>query len=339
MLAQLGALGAMASLGGANGASGALGLKNPNDLQVSLLKSHSIEDALIANFHLEDLYHRHYLSGARRSWERHASVENGIKDGLLRLSVTDRDPRRAAELANAWVEEYQRFSATLAVTEASQRRLFFERELEQARAELARAEDNLQQTQQRTGIIEADSQSRAMIAQAGVLREQVAAKQVEVGAMREFAAAGNPDLARADQELSTLQAQLAAMDVNSDRSVGDLVAPRGRLTVAGLEYTRALREAKFREAIVEALSRQYEVARVDEARQGSVIQVVDPAQIPDRPSSLYRWWILASGLIAAVPLALCVAWSVEAAVVARSWRRQAGSWNAAFEAIWGGARR
>lgn len=338
MLAQLGALGAMASLGGGGGVGGALGLKNPNDLQVSLLKSHSVEDALIARFHLQDLYHRHYLSAARRSWEKHTSIDNGIKDGLLRLSVTDRDPRRAAELANGWVDEYKRFSATLAVTEASQRRLFFEHELDHAHADLTRAEDNLEQTQQRTGLIEVDSQSRAMITAAAMLRGQVAAKQVEVRGMHAFAADGNPDLARAEQELATMQAQLAAMDVDSDRKEGDLVAPKGRLTEAGLEYTRALREAKFREAIVEALSRQYEMARVDEAKQGSMIQVVDPAQVPDRPSSLYKWWVFAGGMIAALPLALVIAWIAEAIAVARSWRLQMGSWNKAFQTIWSNAR-
>ena len=161
MIAQLGNLGAMASLG-----AGALGIKNPNDLQVALLKSRSVEDAMVARFHLQALYRRKYLSTARKRWERATSIDNGLKDGLIRVSVTDRDPRRAATLANGWVEEYRRFSATLAITEASQRSVFFERELNGAREALTRAEDDMKQTEQRTGMLAMDGQASAMIASA-----------------------------------------------------------------------------------------------------------------------------------------------------------------------------
>src|SRR5271166_1278984 len=197
MMAQLSSLSAMA------GAS-ALGIKNPNDLQVALLKSRSVEDAMAARFHLQALYHTKYLSSARKRWEKKTFIDDGLKDGLIRLSVTDSDPQRAAQLANGWVEEYQRFSATLAVSEASRRRLFFERQVADARENLARAEEEMKQTEQRTGVIELDGQAHAMIASAATLRAQVAAKQVEIQAMRQFAADGNPDLERARQELSGL---------------------------------------------------------------------------------------------------------------------------------------
>ena len=222
MMAQLSSLGAMAS------AAGGMGIKNPNDLQVALLKSRTVEDAMVARFHLQALYHRRYLSTTRKRWEQETSVDSGLKDGLIRLSVTDRDPRRAADLANGWVEEYRRFTATLAVTEASQRRLFFERQLSGAREDLERAEEEMKQTEQRTGVMEIDGQAHAMIASAAMLRAQVAAKQVEIQAMRQFAADQNPDLERAEQELSSLEAQLASMDVANDRRSGDLVAPKGQ---------------------------------------------------------------------------------------------------------------
>ncbi len=113
MMAQLSSLNAMAGAG-----ASALGIKNPNDLQVALLKSRTVEDAMVARFHLQALYHAKYLSLARKRWEKKTSIDNGLKDGLIRLSVTDSDPRRAAEMANGWVEEYRRLSATLAVSEA-----------------------------------------------------------------------------------------------------------------------------------------------------------------------------------------------------------------------------
>jgi uncharacterized protein involved in exopolysaccharide biosynthesis len=333
MMAQLGNLGAMAS------AAGGLSIKNPNDQQVALLKSRTVEDSMVARFHLQELYRRKYLSTARKRWESVTTIDNGIKDGLIRLSVTDRDPRRAADLANGWVDEYRRFTATLAITEAAQRRLFFERQLSAARDDLTHAEEDMKQTEQRTGVIEIEGQARAMIASAAMLRAQVAAKQVELRAMREFAANQNPDLQRAQTELTGLEGQLASMDAASDRTAGDLAAPKGNVTQAGLDYTRALREVKYREAIQDLLTRQYEGARVDEARQGALVQVVDAAVIPDRPSSLYRPLVALGALVIALPLGLLAALAAEFAAILRGYRSRAGSWAVALENAFMGAAR
>ena len=334
MLAQLGNLGALASMGG-----GGIGVKNPNDMQVALLKSRTTEYAMVERFQLQAEYHKRYVSSARARWEKMTSIDSGLKDGLIRLSVTDRDPRRAAELANGWVEEYQHVTAKLALTEAAQRRMFFEREVNGERDELERAEDNLKDTEDRTGVLELDGQSRALIASAALLRAQVAAKQVEIRAMREFATSENPDMSRAEQGLSGMEGQLAAMDVDSDHSTGDLIAPKGKVTQTGLEFARALREEKFHEAMYELLTRQYEVARVDEARQGSIVQVVDPAIPPDRPGSHYRLWIFFAGLALALPLALITAWIVELVSIALGLRRRFGCWTAVLEHGWTGEAR
>jgi len=331
MMAQLSSLSSIAGVG-----AGALGIKNPNDLQVALLKSRTVEDAMAARFRLQALYHARYLSSARKKWEKKTYIDDGLKDGLIRISVTDSDPLRAAALANGWVEEYQRLSATMAVGEASGRRLFFERQVAEARENLTRAEEEMKQTEQRTGVIELDGQAHAMIATAAVLRAQVAAKQVEIQAMRQFAADENPDLERARQELSGLEAQLSAMDVAHDRASGDLVAPKGKVSEAGLEYERALREVKYRETVVGLLMRLYEMAQIDEARQGSQAQVVDAAAVPDRPTSLFRIWIVLGALLLSVPIALALALVSEAMAFLRGLRRSTGSWLLALETAWGG---
>jgi uncharacterized protein involved in exopolysaccharide biosynthesis len=181
-------------------------------------------------------------------------------------------------------------------------------------------------------VFEIEGQARAMIASAAVLRGQLAAKQIEIRAMREFAADQNPDLVRAEQELAGIEGQLSAMDAASDRSTGDLIAPKGRVTQAGLDYTRALREVKYRETIQDLLTRQYEGARVDEARQGELIQIIDPAVVPDRPSP-YRIWVVFGALLGALPLALFTAWAAEVLAILRSTRRRAGSWPAALEQL------
>jgi len=333
MLAQLGNLGALASM------DGGLSIKNPNDMQVALMKSRTVEDAMVERFHLQAEYHKRYVSSACKRWEKMTTIENGLKDGLIRVSVTDRNPQRAAELANGWVEEYRKLIASLAVTDAAQRRLFFEREVNEERDALTHAEDNLKDTEQRTGVLELDGQSRALIASAAMLRAQVAAKQVEIRAMREFATNENPDMARAEQELTAMESQLAAMDVDSDHATGDLIAPKGKMTQAGLDYARALREVKFHEAMYELLTRQYEVARVDEARQGSTVQVVDPAIVPDRPGSHYGLWIFLAGIVFSLPLALVTAWIVDVIDGALRVRRRYGCWTAALEQGWTGATR
>jgi uncharacterized protein involved in exopolysaccharide biosynthesis len=276
LMAQLGSLGSVASLAG----GGLGGLKNPNDLQVALMKSRTVEDAMVDRFHLMDLYHVKRRSDARKKLESRVAIDNGAKDGLITISVTDHDPQRAEQMANAYVEEFKRATSHLAVSEASQRRLFFEEQLAGAKDNLANAEEALKKTEQTTGLIELDSQARAVIASVAQLRAQIAAKEVQIEGERSFATAENPDLRMAEQELAGLKAQLEKTGASSD----DLLIPRGSLQESSLEYVRRLRDVKYYETIFDLLARQYEVAKVDEARQGALVQVVDRAIVPDHKS-------------------------------------------------------
>jgi tyrosine-protein kinase Etk/Wzc len=282
LISQLGNLGSVASLAG-----GSLGLKNPNDLQVAMLKSRTVEDAMLDRFHLIDLYKKKRRSDARKKFESFVDIDNGSKDGLIRISVTDGDPRRATDMANGYVQEFKRLTATLAVTEASQRRLFFEQQLGQAKDNLAKAEEDLKRTEQKTGLVQLDTQARAAIQLIADLRAQVAAKEAQITAMRSFATGENPQLLMAEQELAGLRAQEEKMGAASEGTTNALV-PKGNLQAAGIEYVRKLRDVKYYETIFDLLARQYEIAKVDEARQGSTVQVVDRAIIPDRRSSPQR---------------------------------------------------
>ena len=321
----------MSSIGAlAPGGSG-LGIKNPNDQQISILKSKTVESALVDRFQLRALYHTKYVSSACKKWEHHSRTESGLKDGLIRISVTDVNPRRAAEMANGWLEEYRKITASLAVTEASERRQFYATQLAAAKQDLATSEDELKQTEQRTGVIDIEGQDSALLASAAVARGQVAAKQVEIKAMEQFANFANPDLQRAREELAGLEAQLATMDAANDRKMGDLVVPKGNVSEAALEYARAVREVKYHETIVELLSQQFEGARVDEARQGSLVEVIDPATPPDRPSSHYRAVIFLAGILLAFPISLGLANGAEAFAGLRQIYREAGALVPAIE--------
>jgi uncharacterized protein involved in exopolysaccharide biosynthesis len=286
LMAQLGNLGSAASLAG-----GSLGLKNPNDLQVAMLKSRTVEDAMLDRFHLVELFKVKQRSDARRELENVVDIDNGAKDGLIRLSVTDRNPQRAAEMANGYVEEFKRLSAHLAVTEASQRRLFFEQQLAQAKDNLANAEEDLKRTGQKTGLIQLDSQTRATIELVAELRGEIAAKEVQINAMRSFATGENPELQMAEQQLAGLRSQAEKMGAASEDASNALI-PKGGMQEAGVEYIRKLRDVKYFETIFDLLARQYEIAKVDEARQGATVQVVDRAIVPDRRSSPKRTLIV-----------------------------------------------
>ncbi len=282
-MSQLGGLGSVASLAG----GGVLGLKNPNDLQVALLKSRTVEDAMIDRFHLMELFHEKLKSVARKDFEKVAEIDNGSKDGLIHISVTDRDPRRAADMANGYVEEFKKYSAGLAVTEASQRRLFFEQQLIQTKDNLANAEEELKKVEQKTGMIQLDSQARAAIELVAELRGQIAAKEVQISGMRSFATGENPELQLAEQQLATLKSQEEKLRANPG-GASNVMIPKGNLQAAGIEYVRKLRDVKYFETIFDLLARQFEVAKIDEAHQGAIVQTVDRAVVPDHRSSPMR---------------------------------------------------
>lgn len=280
LLSQLNnSLGPMAALAG-----GGLGIKNPNDMYVAMLKSRTVEDAMVNRFDLRAEYHQKRQSDARKRLEDRCDIESSPKDGLIRISLTDHDPNRAAEMTNAYIEEYKKLSGTLAVTEAAQRRLFFEQQLEQAKDKLANAEEALKKTEQTTGMFQMDSQARALVETAASLRAQIAAKEVEIHSMRSFASEQNPDLLLAEQQLAGWQAQLSRLTGKENGTEDDLLLSRGQVPGAGLEYVRKIRDVKYYETIFELLAKQYEMAKLDEAKQGSVIQVVDRAVPPDRRS-------------------------------------------------------
>src|SRR5208337_4829444 len=177
-------------------------------MYVSLLTSRTVQDAMIKRFDLMKEYREKRMSDTRKDLERHTTTVAGSKDGLIRLTIEDPDPKRAAEMANGYVEEFRNLSASLAITEAARRRLFFERQLQQVKGSLTAAEEDMSKTQQSTGVLQIDSQARALIESAAVLRAQVVAKQVQIESMRSFATDDNPRVILAKQELAALQSQL-----------------------------------------------------------------------------------------------------------------------------------
>jgi tyrosine-protein kinase Etk/Wzc len=278
LLSQLGGS-ALASVAGAG-----LGIKNPSEMYISLFRSRTVEDAIIQRFGLMARYRKKQMTDARTAFEDHSTALLGAKDGLIRITVRDRDANLAAEIANAYVDQFRKLSASLAITEASQRRVFFQQQLLEANGNLAAAEEAMKHTEQSTGILQIDSQARSLIESAAALRAQVTAKEVQLQAMRAYATEDNPDVVRATDQLSALQSQLAKLAGNGDDSDAGLIVSKGKAPEASMEYLRKLRDVKYYETITELIAKQFEMAKLDEARQGAIIQVADIAVPPDKRS-------------------------------------------------------
>lgn len=302
LLGQLGGSGALASLAGSS-----LGIKNPGDMYVSLFRSRTVEDALIQRFGLMARYHKRTMYDTRKKFETHATVTLGVKDGLITVAVTDRDPKFAAQLANAYVDEFRKHSDTLAITEASQRRAFFQEQLLEANGNLAKAEEALKNTEQSTGVLQLDSQARALIESAAVLRGQITAKEVQLQSMHSFATPDNPQYMLAQQQLDALKAQLAKVAGPGGSAGSDVGVSKSNIPQAGIAYLNSLRDVRYYETVVELLARQFELAKLDEARQGT-IQVSDIAVPPERKSSPYRFLTVMVGT--ALGLFAACGWSI-----------------------------
>jgi tyrosine-protein kinase Etk/Wzc len=298
--ALMGQLGTLAALGG--GGSSSLGLKSPADMYVGILESRTIADEIINRFHLKALYNQKKMQDARNVLKGHTQIETG-KDGLIHISVTDRDPNRASALANAYVEDLYGMNSNLAIGEAAQRRVFFDQQLAGEKKALAEAEEDLRATQQKTGLIQLSGQAEMIITSIAQLRAKIASEQVELQSERTFATEQNPDVTRMQEEISTMQAQLAKLE-NDQRQVqpGNIALPAGSVPEDSLEYARKLREVKYHETLVDLLSRQYEAARIDEAKSAPIIQVIDHAIPPDEKSGPHRSLILLGSVFAGFSL-------------------------------------
>jgi tyrosine-protein kinase Etk/Wzc len=309
--AMMGQLGPLAAIGGRD-----LGVRNVADLYGGILQSDSLAADLIRRYRLIDRYGVARQSDAQKKLARRTVVTVRPKDGLIDIEVEDREPQIAADLANSYVELLFGVNARLALTEASQRRLFFEGELTTAKENLAQAETALKRTQETTGMLQLDSQARALVQAVAGVKAEIAAKEVQLRALNTFATERNSTVVVAREELAGLRAQLERMQSRGG-GAGDIEIATRRVPETSLAYIRGMREVAFQEALYELLAKQYEAARIDEAKSAPVIQVVDKAVPPDHRSGPPRF------LYAAVATVCCVFGALFLLVIADRWRAAA----------------
>lgn len=289
---QSAAAGALASLGALAGMAGG-GIRTTGDQYLALLKSRTVADRLIERFDLQNLYDAKFRVDTRAKLDRNTHINLGKKDGLIVVEVEDTDPKRAAEMATAYVDELRKLSASLALTEAQQRRQFFEGQLAQVRDKLTAAQQALQSTGVTAGALKAEPKATAE--GFARLKAELTTAEIKLQVLRRGLADSAPEVQAQSAVIAALRSELRRLE-EPDASNGQA------------SYIGAYREFKYQESLFDLIARQYELAKVDESRDGGQLQLVDAAQVPERKSNPKRsqWMLTAffAALAATVALVL-----------------------------------
>jgi uncharacterized protein involved in exopolysaccharide biosynthesis len=276
-------------------ASGGDLTRPPGDLYMALLGSRSVADGVIADQELIAHYKAANLTQARESLAGRTRMTTG-KDTLVRINVQDGDPKAAAGIANAYVSQLYELTSRFATTESGQRRAFYEHQLEAEKRELARAEAAMKAMQEKTGLVQVNSQVDAMIRSVAQLRAEIISREVQLEGLKAGATEQNPEVIRVRSEVASLKSRLQQMEsTKAGMEQASPIMPAGKVPGAGLEYLRALRQLRYHESLYEALAKQHEAARIDEAKQAPVLQVVDRAVPPEIKSGPKRTMLAAAG--------------------------------------------
>jgi uncharacterized protein involved in exopolysaccharide biosynthesis len=281
MMAQLGGLGGLAGIAGGS----VLGGPSKTDLYVSILKSEAVKDPIIDRFKLLKVYKEKFRVDAYKALDKKAVVTAGKKDGIITITVSDKDPKRAADMANEYVEELGRFAARLNMSGAGKNRLFLEEHLTTAKTDLARAGDELKVFQARNKMVNVTEQAKAAIEGVAQLKAQLAVQEVQLATLQRQFTDTSQEVKRARVTAENLKGQIARLEGNSGTSS---IPSVGSVPQLGQDYLRLMREFKVQEIMVELLTKQYELARLSESKDLSPFQVLQKAKVPEKKSKPAR---------------------------------------------------
>jgi uncharacterized protein involved in exopolysaccharide biosynthesis len=271
------------------------------EIYTDILQSRTIADRLIEKYQLKAVYGTKEQALAEQILAKRTSTLSA-KEGLIRVTVSDTDAKRAADLANSYLDELDQVNQSLAITSAGQQRLYFERQLVKEKDVLANAEADLERLQQQTGILVPENQAQAHLTAVEMTRAQIRVRQVALEALLQGATNENPEVVRLRSEVSGLEGQLQAMQRGAgDETVG---MPTSKTPAASLDYLRKAREVKLHEAILDMLSKEYEAAKQNEAKTVSMIQILDKATPPEHKSWPPRKVFLMLGLLGGAVLGI-----------------------------------
>jgi tyrosine-protein kinase Etk/Wzc len=303
MSAMMGQLGGLANLAGGAGIS--LGGPTTADLYVSMLKSEAIKDPIIDRFKLTEVYGDKNRSAAYKSLDRNIRIAAGKKDGIITVLVDDKDRNRAADMANAYVEELGKLAVRLNVTGAGQNRRFLEERLNTAKADLARAEEALKRFQSANKAVQVTAQAEASIKGIAELRAQLASREVQLATYRRKFTESRQEVKNLVTTVANLKGQIANLE--GDGGANSSIPSVGSVPAIAQEYLRHMREFKIQETLVEMLTKQYEMATLAEAKEVSPFQVILKAKVPEEKSEPARSKIVLTATFCAFFLSLLLA--------------------------------
>lgn len=296
---MLGELGGLLALGGAGEG---FGLRDSSEMYRQMTESRRISDTLIQKFQLKAVYHKKSAQDAREKLADNTQISTD-KSGIVKIEVTDRDPVRAANIANAYATEFASLLQSVSTNRSAQRRGFFERELESARGNLAKSENDLKTVEEQTGVVALEPQARVAIEQAARIRAEITVREVGLRGIQTYATENSPEVIKTKEQLEALKGELSKLETEQSR-VG--LIPFGDVPNKGLEYLRRLREVKYNEAINQVLTKQYEAAKLDEANSVSPVQVLDTAIPPEKKSGPKRTLITLCAMLGGLLLGIAV---------------------------------
>jgi uncharacterized protein involved in exopolysaccharide biosynthesis len=314
LAAASGNIGAQLGSGLGSLAGNMLGLKSSSDLFIGMLQSRTVENDLIEKFNLRSVYSDRRMEDAREDLARRTTLSVDQKSGILTIEVVDHDPRRAAAMAGEYAGELNRVVTLLNTSSAHRERAFLEDRLTHVKEDLESAENNFSDFATRNTALDIPAQGKAMIEAAATLEGQLIAARTELQGLKQVYADGNVRVRSTQARVNELQQQL---DKNLSGNSGD--AARGgaanqaslypsirELPALGIGYADLFRNTKVQESVFQTLTQEYEMAKVEEAKETPSVKILDPPDIPEKRSFPPRLWIIAFGT--ALALGGGVAW-------------------------------
>jgi capsule polysaccharide export protein KpsE/RkpR len=310
----------MMSAGGASGSSGLagiagdfLGLKSTSEVFVGILNSRTVQDKLVQEFDLRKLYGNVRTEDARKILAARTAISVERKSQIISITVTDRSPQRAAAMGQAYVEELNRLVAELSTSSARRERIFLEERLQAVNRDLAAAEKDFSQFASKNTAIDVKEQGKAMVEAAAMLQGQLIAAQSQYEGLRQIYTDNNARVRTVKARIDELQRQLEKMGGKGESTTspsarpGESMYPSIRkLPLLAVSWSDLYRRTKIQEAVLEVLTKEYEMAKVQEAKEIPTVKVLDPAQIPERKSFPPRMAFMALGTI--LGLGFACAW-------------------------------
>lgn len=285
---MLGNMGGVASLVGISVGHGS------GDLYAGMLKSRSISDVVIDKFNLMAVYKQNYRVKTYEALSKVVNISVDSDSGILGVTVEDEDPQRAADMANTYVEELQKLNVQLNLSSAGRERLFLEDRLRVVKADLAKAENVLKIFQEQNKAIRIDAQATAIIEAIAALKGELASKEIQLGVLQSSQTDQNPQVIALREGIAKVKEQIAKMEQSpkGKKVSGDIFMATSEVPELGIQYARLMRNFKVQETLYELLVKQYEVAKINEAKNTSTIQILDAGVVADKKSKPKRGLIV-----------------------------------------------